>query len=100
MASVACRPELTQVELEEDRPSGPVLTPHSVVLQPIAQPNRAARADSVLVLNSEEASYSILSRSGRVELARLPVGREPHHLIVTPVDVYSFRERDGAGWDE
>ena len=44
----------------------------------------AARADSVLVLNSEEASYSILSRSGRVELARLPVGREPHHLIVTP----------------
>jgi len=44
----------------------------------------AARADSVLVLNSEEASYSILSRSGRVELARLPIGREPHHLIVTP----------------
>ena len=44
----------------------------------------AARADSVLVLNSEEASYSILSRSGRIELARLPIGREPHHLIVTP----------------
>ena len=40
-----------------------------------------ARADSVLVLNSEEASYSILSRSTRTELARLPVGREPHHLI-------------------
>jgi DNA-binding beta-propeller fold protein YncE len=44
----------------------------------------AARADSVLVLNSEEASYSILSRGGRSELVRLPVGREPHHLIVTP----------------
>jgi DNA-binding beta-propeller fold protein YncE len=44
----------------------------------------AARADSVLVLNSEEASYSILSRSGRVELVRLPIGREPHHLIPTP----------------
>ena len=43
-----------------------------------------ARADSVLVLNSEEASYSILSRSTRTELARLPVGREPHHLIATP----------------
>ena len=41
----------------------------------------AARADLGLVLNSEEASYSILSRSGRVELTRLPVGREPHHLI-------------------
>jgi DNA-binding beta-propeller fold protein YncE len=44
----------------------------------------AARADSVLVLNSEDASYSILSRSGRIELVRLPIGREPHHLIATP----------------
>lgn len=44
----------------------------------------AARADSVLILNSEEASYSILSRSTRTEVARLPVGREPHHLIVSP----------------
>jgi DNA-binding beta-propeller fold protein YncE len=43
-----------------------------------------ARADSVLVLNSEEASYSILSRASRMELQRLPVGREPHHLIPTP----------------
>src|SRR5215212_9306575 len=43
-----------------------------------------ARADAVLVLNSEEASYSILSRSTRAELARLPVGREPHHLLLTP----------------
>ena len=43
-----------------------------------------ARADSVLVLNSEEASYSILSRTSRMELQRLPVGREPHHLIPTP----------------
>lgn len=44
----------------------------------------AAQADSVLILNSEEASYSILSRSTRTEVARLPVGREPHHLIVSP----------------
>jgi YVTN family beta-propeller protein len=43
-----------------------------------------ARADSVIVLNSDEASYSVLSRSTRTEIARLPVGREPHHLIVTP----------------
>jgi DNA-binding beta-propeller fold protein YncE len=43
-----------------------------------------ARADSILVLNSEEASYSILSRASRTEIARLPVGREPHHLIPTP----------------
>ena len=44
----------------------------------------AAQADAVLVLNSEDASYSILSRSSRIELARHPVGREPHHVIVTP----------------
>ena len=44
----------------------------------------AARADSILVLNSEEASYSILSRSQRTEIQRFPIGREPHHLIVTP----------------
>ena len=43
-----------------------------------------AQADSVLVLNSEDASYSILSRSQRVELQRHPVGREPHHLMLTP----------------
>jgi len=44
----------------------------------------AARADSVIVLNSEEASYSVLSRSARVEMARIPLGREPHHLAMTP----------------
>lgn len=43
-----------------------------------------AKADAVLVLNSEEASYSILSRATRTELSRLPVGREPHHLMATP----------------
>jgi DNA-binding beta-propeller fold protein YncE len=44
----------------------------------------AARADSVLVLNSEDASYSVLSRAKRAEVKRVPVGREPHHLIATP----------------
>ena len=43
-----------------------------------------AHADQVIVLNSEEASYSILSRTSRTELQRLPVGREPHHLMPTP----------------
>lgn len=43
-----------------------------------------ARADAVIVLNSEEASYSVLSRSMRTEIARMPLGREPHHLIATP----------------
>jgi DNA-binding beta-propeller fold protein YncE len=43
-----------------------------------------ARADSVIVLNSEEASYSVLSRGARMEMARMPLGREPHHLVMTP----------------
>ena len=43
-----------------------------------------AYADTVIVLNSEDASYSILSRSQRAELKRIPIGREPHHLIPSP----------------
>jgi YVTN family beta-propeller protein len=43
-----------------------------------------ARADQVIVLNSEEASYSLVSRSMRAEVGRSPIGREPHHLIATP----------------
>jgi DNA-binding beta-propeller fold protein YncE len=43
-----------------------------------------ARADQVIILNSEEASYSILSRGTRQEIARVPIGREPHHLMPTP----------------
>jgi DNA-binding beta-propeller fold protein YncE len=45
-----------------------------------------ARAESVIVLNSEEASYSIIDRVSRTELSRLPLGREPHHLVATPDD--------------
>ena len=44
----------------------------------------AAQAESVIVLNSEDASYSIVDRATRTELTRLPLGREPHHVAVTP----------------
>lgn len=50
----------------------------------IAGVSAVARADQVVVLNSEEASYSVLSRGMRMETQRLPLGREPHHLIPTP----------------
>ena len=43
-----------------------------------------AQANTVLVLNSDEASYSVIDRTTRTELQRLPVGREPHHLVATP----------------
>jgi DNA-binding beta-propeller fold protein YncE len=42
------------------------------------------RAESIIVLNSEDTSYSIIDRATRTELKRLPLGREPHHLILTP----------------
>jgi DNA-binding beta-propeller fold protein YncE len=42
------------------------------------------RAEGIVVLNSEEASYSIINPSTRMEVQRLPIGREPHHLMMTP----------------
>ena len=32
----------------------------------------------------EETSYSIIDRATRSEMGRLPLGREPHHIAVTP----------------
>lgn len=40
-----------------------------------------ALADGVLVLNSDDVNYSVVSRSRRVETSKQPIGREPHHLI-------------------
>ena len=44
----------------------------------------SALADGVIILNSEEASYSVVSRTLRAEQGRQPLGREPHHMIATP----------------
>jgi YVTN family beta-propeller protein len=55
-----------------------------VALALVMGASSVAHADSVIVLNSEEASYSVLSRSARTEVARMPLGREPHHLVATP----------------
>jgi DNA-binding beta-propeller fold protein YncE len=38
----------------------------------------------VLVLNSGEASLSVVDMQNRAELRRIPVLREPHHLILSP----------------
>jgi DNA-binding beta-propeller fold protein YncE len=43
-----------------------------------------ALADSVVVLNSEEATFSVVNRLTMTETGRVPVGREPHHLMLTP----------------
>src|SRR5688572_4579894 len=43
-----------------------------------------ARADLVYVLNSGDASISLLDAGSREELRRIPVLREVHHLVLTP----------------
>lgn len=44
----------------------------------------AAQADLVYVLNSADASISVLESTTREEVRRIPVLREAHHLILTP----------------
>jgi len=44
----------------------------------------SASAESIIVMNSVDMSYSIIDRASRTELQRLPLGREPHHLMLTP----------------
>ncbi|WP_240790954.1 YncE family protein [Roseomonas sp. AR75] len=43
-----------------------------------------ARADLLYVLNSGAASVSVLDARSRTEVKRIPVLREPHHLVLTP----------------
>ena len=43
-----------------------------------------ARADLIYVLNSADASISVLDSISREEVRRIPVLREVHHLILTP----------------
>jgi YVTN family beta-propeller protein len=44
----------------------------------------AARADVVVVLNSRDASVSLLDQATYKELGSIQVGKEPHHLMATP----------------
>jgi YVTN family beta-propeller protein len=44
----------------------------------------AHAAGAVLVMNSGEASLSIIDMAGQRELKRIPALREPHHVMLTP----------------
>jgi YVTN family beta-propeller protein len=44
----------------------------------------AARADLVYVINSGEATISVLDAATRLEVRRIQVLREPHHMVLTP----------------
>ena len=39
---------------------------------------------AVLVMNSNEATLSVIALAGQRELRRIPVLREPHHVMLTP----------------
>lgn len=44
----------------------------------------ALAAGAVLVMNSNEASLSVIDLASHAELRRIPVLREPHHVALTP----------------
>ena len=56
----------------------------------------AALADLAYVLNSGEASISVIDSTTRAELRRIPVLREPHHLMMS-LDGRHLLVGDSAG---
>ncbi len=50
----------------------------------LALPQGPAAADLIYVLNSGEASVTVIDSHTRTEFRRIPVLREPHHLLMTP----------------
>ena len=44
----------------------------------------AAHANVVVVLNSRDATVSLLDQATYKEVGTIPVGKEPHHLMATP----------------
>ncbi len=44
----------------------------------------AQEIETAIVLNSEEASVSVVDRKAMVQTHKFTVGREPHHIILTP----------------
>ncbi|MEO8082171.1 MAG: YncE family protein [Caldimonas sp.] len=49
-----------------------------------AAPTHAITQHPIFVLNSLDASISVIDPTTYVELRRLPTGKEPHHLYLTP----------------
>ena len=60
-----------------------LLTPFSAA---IAQSNAPSAAPSnvVVVLNSRDATVSLLDQQTYKEISTFPIGKEPHHLMATP----------------
>lgn len=56
----------------------------ALLILPALMLGRPASADLVYVLNSGEASVSVLDAFTRQEVRRIPMLREPHHLVMSP----------------
>lgn len=56
------------------------------LLAALSAPALADGTRPIFVLNSLDASVSVIDRERRVELRRIPTGKEPHHLYLTPDD--------------
>jgi YVTN family beta-propeller protein len=52
----------------------------------LAAVSAAVHAELALVLNSADATVSVIDRATYAEVRRVPVGKEPHHLIGHPDD--------------
>lgn len=56
----------------------------SVFSQAVASPSSAVEPKLAIVLNSGEATVSLIDMPGRKVIKTVPVGKEPHHLMMTP----------------
>lgn len=64
----------------------PMLRPFAFLLSalPCLLLSAAAHANVVVVLNSRDATVSLLDQATQKEIGMVEVGKEPHHLMATP----------------
>ena len=67
-----------------------------LILAALLAPHAAARADLLYVLNSGDSNMVVLDARTRDEVARIPMLREAHHLVLTP-DRRSLMVADSGG---
>lgn len=51
---------------------------------PAAAPSASAAGNAVVILNSRDATITLLDQTTYKEIGTFPVGKEPHHLMPTP----------------
>ncbi len=76
------RPLQSPVETSGPMPGGGRQAPASSQSQAEVRPQ--ASSGLAFVINSGEASISLVDVATRAELRRIPVLREPHHMALTP----------------